>query len=254
MKIASTLAAATAFALAGTTASAAELRLFYPGALHSALHDLEPGFERAAGHKIAGEDGPAGAVAARVEKGETADVVIATTGQIDALAKSGRVVAGSSVVIAKVGMGVATRAGAARPDVSTLEALERALLAAKSIGFPDPAGGSSSGIYAAKLIAGMASAATLQAKVRVFPTGAPLFAAVAKGEVDLCLGQLTELIAAPGLGIAGRLPQPIQNYTEFSGAVVTSARQPEAAKALLAYLTAPAALSTMQVKGFEAGH
>ena len=238
------------FAIPGP-AAAADLKFLYPGALHTAMHDLTHEFESTTGHKITSEDGPAGAIAARVEKGEAADVAIATTSQIEALAKQGRIVPGSQVVLAKVGMGLATAKGRAKPDISSVEALKRALDAAKTIGFPDPAGGSSAGAWAAKLLASFDNSAELTAKVRLFPTGAPLFAAVAKGDVEICFGQLTELIAAPGLDLIGNLPAPAQNYTEFAGGIVASGKQAEAGKALLGYLTSPAAAATMKAKGLE---
>ncbi len=234
-------------------ASAADVVLLAPGALESSLHDLLPDFEKSSGHRARMDFGPAGAIADRIQKGEAADVGIATAGQIDALLAQGKILPGSRANLAKVGMGVGSRKGAAKPDIGSVEALKRALLAAKSIGFPDPAGGSSSGAHAAKWIGSLDIAPQIQPKIKLFPTGAPLFEAVARGDVELAFGQLSELLAAPGVEIAGPLPAEAQNYTRFSIGVVASGKEAEAGKALVEFLTSPAALSHMRTKGFEPG-
>jgi ABC-type molybdate transport system substrate-binding protein len=134
---------------AGSTARAVEIKLLCAVALHPAIDALIPDFEKSSGHKVTVAYGTAGAVADRVQKGEAADIVISSVPLIDQLQAQGKVVAGSRVNIAKVGVGVFVRKGTAKPDISSADAFKRSMLAAKSIAYPDPAGGGASGIYVA---------------------------------------------------------------------------------------------------------
>src|SRR5215208_1368100 len=134
---------------AGSTARAAEIKLLSASALHPAIDALIPDFERSSGHEVTVAYGTAGAVADRVQKGEAADIVISSVAMIDRLQAQGKVAAGDRVIIAKVGVGAFVRKGAA---ISSADAFERSMLAAKSIAYPDPAGGGASGIYVASLL------------------------------------------------------------------------------------------------------
>src|SRR4051812_3688984 len=136
----------------GTAARAAEIQLLCAVALHPAIDALIPDFEKSSGHKVAVAYGTAGAVADRVQKGEAADIVISSGPMIDRLQAQGKVVAGDRVIIAKVGVGAFVRKGAAKPDISSVDAFKRSMLAARSIAYPDPAGGGASGIYVASLL------------------------------------------------------------------------------------------------------
>lgn len=237
--------------IVGDGANAADIRLLHPGALTGTVKTLVPRFEKSSGHEVVTVAGTGGALTERVAKGEAADVLIVTAGQIKQLTAQGRIVAGTMVNIARLGMGIAVQKGAPKPDISSVEALRRALLAAKSIGYADPARGAPSGIHAAKVIADFGLAADLKQKTRTFGSGPELIAALAKGEVDLAFGPMTEIAAVSGVELAGALPAPVQDVTQLAGGIVASSQQIEAAKELLNFLTSPNARSELSARGFE---
>jgi molybdate transport system substrate-binding protein len=246
-------AAVSAIFLAGGIASAAEITVLSVGSLRSSLIPLLSDFEKSSGHKVKMESGAAGAMVSRIQKGEVVDVVIVTPPQIETLVAEGKVVSGTQVKIAKVGMGLAASKSTGITDISTIDAFKRALLAAKSIGHTDPSGGASSAIYAAKLLASLDMAAELKPKIKTtFATNDDLFEALRKGDVELGFGQTTEIAATPGVTFVGPLPAPVQNYSVYSAGVAASANQPVAAKEFISFLTAPATIAAMKEKGVEA--
>jgi molybdate transport system substrate-binding protein len=145
------------------------MKLLCAVALQPAMVAPIPDLEKSSGHKITIAYGTAGAVADRVQKGEAADIVISAPPLIDQLQAQGKVVAGSRVIIAKVGVGVFMRKGAAKPDISSAEAFKRSMLAARSIAYPDPAGGGASGIYVASLLERLGIAVEMKPKTKLFP-------------------------------------------------------------------------------------
>jgi len=233
----------------GSTAAAADIKLLCASALHPAVDVLVPDFEKSSGHKVTVVYGTAGAVADLVQKGEAADIIISSVPTIDRLRTQGKVAAGDRVVIAKVGVGVFVRKGAAKPDISSVDAFKLAMLAAKSIAYPDPAGGGASGIYVASLLDRLGIAADMKAKTRLM-TLETLYAIVASGEVEIGFNQVSEVLAQPAVAFAGPLPPAIQNYTQFAPAIVTGT-QTDAAAALLAFVSSPAAQAVLREKGFE---
>jgi molybdate transport system substrate-binding protein len=239
----------------GTVAGAAEIRVVSPASMQTAMDELVPEFEKSSGHKVMIAFGPVGAVADRIWKGEAADVAIVSRQQIEDLRKEGKIVEGSRVDLAKVGVGVAVRKGAAKPDLSSVEALKRALLDAKSIAYLDPASGAVSGTYVAGLLDRLGIAAQLKPKVKLITItpSATAFEVLAKGDVALQFGQITEIIAAPGVDFAGPLPAEIQNYTVFAAGIVAGSKQQEAGTALIRFLSSPAAAAVMKTKGLEEG-
>jgi len=185
------------------------------------------------------------------QKGEAADVVIASGAQIDELQKQGKVVPGSRVDIAKVGLGVFVRKGSAKPDLSSVEGFTRSLSTAKAIVYVDPASGAASGIYIASLLDRLGLAAEMQPKTKLSPSpDAPLYESVASGEADLGFSLITEILAQPSVELAGPLPSAIQKYTQFA-AGITRQQQPDAGKALVTFLSSPAAQAVLRTKGFE---
>jgi molybdate transport system substrate-binding protein len=134
----------------------------------------------------------------------------------------------------------------------TAEAFKRALSAATSIGHTDPAGGASSAIYAAQLLARLDNSAELKPKIKTFASNALLFEAVAKGEVELGFGQVSEIVAASGVDLVGPLPASVQDYSRYSAAVPASAKEPDAGKAFISFLVSPAAVTVMKAKGIDA--
>jgi molybdate transport system substrate-binding protein len=243
-------AAVSAVVLASSIASAAEITVLSVGSLRSSLTPLLSDFEKSSGHKVKMESGAAGAMVSRIQKGEVVDVIIVTPPQIETLVADRKVVSGTQVKIAKVGMGLAASKSAGTPDISTIDGFKRALLAAKSIGHTDPSGGASSAIYAAKLLASLDIAAELKPKIKtIFPTNDDLFDALRKGDVELGFGQTTEIAATPGVTFVGPLPAPVQNYSVYAAGVVSNAKQPDAAKAFVSFLTAPTTVAAMKAKG-----
>ena len=236
---------------AGTTARGAEIRLLCAVALQPAMVALIPDFEKSSGHKVTIAYGTAGAVANRVQKGEAADIVINAGPLIDQLQAQGKVVADSRVTIAKVGIGVFVRKGAAKPDIGSADAFKRSMLAARSIAYPDPAGGGASGIYVASLFERLGIAAEMKPKTKLFPPTEVLYASVASGEVEIGFNQISEILAQPTVELAGPLPSAIQNYTQFAPGIVSSSSQIDVARALVAFLSAPAAQAVLKAKGFE---
>ena len=235
---------------AGSTARAAEIKLLCASALHPAIDALLPDFEQSSGHKVTVAYGTAGAVADRVQKGEAADIVISSVQMIDRLQAQGKVVAGNRVIIAKVGVGVFVRKGAAKPDISSADAFKRTMLAAKSIAYPDPARGGASGIYVAGLLERLGIAAEMKPKTKL-STLETLYSSVASGEVEIGFNQVSEILAEPTVELAGPLPPEIQNYTQFLPGIVTGSSQADAARVLVTFLYSPAAKAVLKAKGFE---
>ena len=234
----------------GGAARAAEIKLLSASALHPVIDALIPDFEKSSGHKVTVAYGTAGAVADRVQKSEAADIVISSVPMIDRLQAQGKVVAGDRVIIAKVGVGAFVRKGAAKPDLSSADAFKRSMLAAKSIAYPDPAGGGASGIYVASLLERLGIAAEMKPKTKLSTLGT-LYASVASGEVEIGFNQVSEILAQPTVELAGPLPPAIQNYTQFAPGIVTGSSQADAARALVTFLYSPAAKTVLKAKGFE---
>ena len=235
---------------AGSTTSAAEIKLLSASALHPAIDALIPDFEKSSGHKVTVAYGTAGAVADRVQKGEAADIVISSVPMIDRLQAQGKVVAGDRVIIAKVGVGAFVRKGAAKPDISSADAFKRSMLAARSIAYPDPAGGGASGIYVANLLERLGIAAEMKPKTKLATLGT-LYNSVASGDVEIGFNQVSEILAQPTVELVGPLPPAIQNYTQFAAGIVTSSSQADAARALVAFVSSPATQVVLKAKGFE---
>lgn len=231
---------------------AAEIKVLSGSALDPVLPQIVRDFERSSGHKVVLDaDGAIGAMTARIEKGEIADVVIVSGAQIDHLIARGRVAAGSRADLARVGVGIFVRAGAPKPDIGTIDAFKRTMLAAKSIGFNDPAAGAPVSIYLLDLFERMGIAGTMQPKTIAFKQRSERFAPVARGEVEIGFNQISEILAAPGVDLAGPMPAGIQNYTQFSAGIVTSGSQAAAAKAFIEFIVAPASRAVFKAKGFE---
>ena len=236
---------------AGSTARAAEIKLLCAVALHPAIDVLIPDFEKSSGHKVTIAYGNAGAIADRFQKGEAADLVINAAPLMDQLRAQGKVLAGDRIIIAKVGVGVFVRKGAAKPDISSADAFKRSLLAARSVAYPDPAGGGASGIYMVSLIERLGIAAEMKPKTKLSPPGKVLYASVASGDVEIGFNQISEVLAQPTVEFVGPLPSAIQNYTQFAPGIVTGSSQADAGRALVTFLSSPPAQTVLKAKGFE---
>ena len=232
--------------LTASSARAADLHVMISAGFHGVYAALAPAFERASGHRLVTVRGPSmgdspEAIPARLARGEAADVVIMDGEAADELARRGLLRAGSSVELARSQVGMVVRAGAPKPDIGTVEAFRRALLAANSIAYSD----SGSGTYlSTKLFAQLGVAeqvAGKSRKVRGPPSGEPVAAVVARGEAEVGFQQVSELIHVPGVTFVGALPAELQPGFSFAGALAAMARQPDAAAALLRFLSSPEA-------------
>jgi molybdate transport system substrate-binding protein len=236
----------------GSTAKAAEIKLLSAVALHPAFDLLIPDFENSSGHKVAAAYGNAGAILKRFQDGEAADLMINAAPLMDQLRAQGKVAAGDRIIIAKVGVSAFVRRGAAKPDMSSADAFKRSMLAAKSIIYPDPAGGGASGIYMASLLERLGIAAEMKPKTKLSPSADVLYASVASGDVEVGFNQVSEVLAQSSVvEFAGPLPSAIQNYTEFSPGIVTGSSQADGARALVTFFSSPAAEPVLKAKGFE---
>lgn len=209
--------------------------------------ELVAEYEKAGKHRVATSFIGSIDIMKKMHAGVTTDLVILSSKALDELIKLGKVVPGSRVDLAKSGVGVAVRKGAARPDISSTEALKRTLLAAKSIGFSS----GPSGVYLIGLFQRMGIAEQLKPKVTQTPPGVMVGGLIERGEVELGFQQVSELMPFAGVDLFGTLPAEIQEITVFSGGVHTGAKQPAAAQDLLKFLTRPEGAPVIRKKGME---
>jgi len=233
-----------------TTAEAAEVKILTAGAMKAVVLELVPQFEKETGHKAVVDNDTAGGLAKRVEGGEAFDLAVITPGVIGDLAKKGKVAADSRANVARVGVGVVVKEGAPVPDIGSVDAFKRALLAAKSVAYIDPASGGSSGIYLSGLFDKLGIAADIKPKAKL-KQGGYVAELIAKGEAELGLHQISEILPVKGVKLVGPLPAEIQNYTTYAAGVGTEAKQPEAAHAMLKLLTGAAADGVLKARGME---
>jgi len=237
----------------GIKAEAAEIKVLSAFGMQSVLEDLGPKFERATGHKLALTFATGGATVKRVQGGEVFDVVITLRQGIETLVKDGKAPAGNVTALASAGISVAVRKGAPKPDISSPDALKRTLLAAKSISYVDPASGGASGIHFAKVLDRLGIANEMKSKT-IFPnpqTPAEVGVLIANGEAEIGVHIIQELIPVAGIDIVGPLPGDLQNTIVFAAAVMASAKDAEAAKALVNSLRTPEAAAVIKAKGME---
>jgi molybdate transport system substrate-binding protein len=238
-----------AAALAMTSAQAADITVLASPAMKEAYLELAPRFEQARGHKVATTWAGTADIMKRMQARETFDVVIAAANSIDELTDTGRLMAGSRKDLVRSGVGVTVRAGAPQPDISTAEAVKKAVLAAKSVGIST----GPSGVYMSALFEKMGIADQVKSKLKVPPSGAQIGELVAKGEVELGFQQVSEIVHVKGAQFVGPLPPEIQRVTVFAGAVHAASAEPDAARELLEFLASPEHAPLLQKHGLEPG-
>jgi molybdate transport system substrate-binding protein len=246
MKLA-VLAAAIGMSLLMTEVShAAEIKAFFTGASHRSLDAILPQFEKTTGHKIVSQYDLPPALIKKVDAGEPFDVIILSY-DVEGLVKQGKLVPDSRTVLGRIGIGMAVRKGSPKPDFSTVENFKRALLNAKSFA---TSGEGSSGRYVASLIQRLGIAEQVKPKIK---SGGPGASAkmLANGEVDFVVSGLPPLLGTPNIEWLGYLPDEINNWLLFTGGLSVNAKQPEAGRALLKYLTGPAAAAVWKENGLE---
>jgi molybdate transport system substrate-binding protein len=227
-----------------------EIRLLGPVSLRVVLPHLLPQFEQASGLKVTVGYATLGAIAKRVADDEAVDVVMVSPAQNEELRKQGKLLAGSDAEIARVGFTVFVKKGAPKPDIGSVDALKTTLLAAKSIVLGDPAAGGGAGVYTAGLMQRLGIAEDIKARTRLVRSGTEVAETVAKGEADIGIGVASDAAIVPGLD-ATALPAGAQSYSVYVAGVSAGSKQADAAKALIAFLTSPAAKQALRANGFE---
>jgi molybdate transport system substrate-binding protein len=248
MKAKLIIAAITSLILAGT-AQAAEIKLLASTAIKDAYLELLPQFEKATGHKITAAWSSTPNIQKRVAAGETADLVILGNSGTEELIKQGKLAANSRADFAKSGIAVAVRAGAPKPDISSSAAVKKSVLAAKSVAYSAGA----SGIYLASMFEKLGISEQVKSKLATVKPGEPVGEVVARGEAEIGLHQLSELLHVKGIQILGPLPPDIQHITVFSGCTHSGSKEADAAMALAKFLTGPSAAPVIKKHGLEPG-
>jgi len=246
------LAIAVAMFVATTTAHAAEINAFISTALKTVTDEVIPPFERAGGHSVRALYAPPGALLKHFEAGEPADIFLTGREAIDQLIGEGKIVPGR-IDLATTGIGICVRKGAPKPDVSTPDAFKRAMLEAKTVGYASPAGGSIVGPHIQKIFQKLGIAEQMAPKTKL-SAGGPngrVSVLVSSGEAEIGLQQVTELLSNPGVDVIGMLPADLQQITMYSAGITTSAKQPDAARALVKAMTAPSTAAIYKAKGLD---
>jgi len=246
------LAGAVGAVVCTPAAQAVELKLLTAGAFKSTVVALVPDYEKTSGNKVSVDNDTVGGLMKRIEAGESFDVVVMTPDAVDKLAGAGKVMSGSRTNLARVGVGVMVKRGAAKPDISTVDAFKKAVLEAKSISFIDPASGGSSGIYVEKLLERLGIADQVRPKEKL-KQGGYVADYIESGEAELGIHQISEILPHAGVTLVGPLPKEIQNYTVYAAGIGAGAKDRDAAKALIASLSGPSAQALFKTKGMEPG-
>jgi molybdate transport system substrate-binding protein len=226
---------------------AAEIKVLAGGVMSAVLGELGPEFERATLHKLMMQHGLAPALQRRIEAGEAFDVVIVNFDSMEALSQQGKIAAGTRADFASIGIDVAVRAGAPKPDLRSVDAFRRAMLNAKSITY-EP--GNSTAIHLAGVFERLGIADQMKAKTRSQPTQRGT-QAVANGEIELAFGPANNLRSVDGVELLGTVAPELQKYLVFVAAVGTGAKEPEAAQAFINFLMRPEAIEVIKAKGME---
>jgi molybdate transport system substrate-binding protein len=260
-KISRRVFAATVALLAASfagTASAAEIKVLCSGAMRAVLQQLAPTFEKSSSHKLMIEYATAGKVEEKIAADEVIDVAILTKPRAEKLVRAAKLVGGTTTVLARVPIGLAVKNGAPHPDISSVEAFKRALLDARSIAYVDPASGGTSGIFLAQALEKLGIAAELKSKIRlVSPAGQSsprVGEVVQRGEAEIGIQPISELMEVRGIDIVGPLPANLQSpdLVYMTGSPAAS-EQPLPAKALIDFLAAPSAAPVYKANGMEPG-
>lgn len=245
--IVTALSASVVLLLMPNLVDASEIQVIQGMGVKEAFLELTPRFEKQSGHKVTTTWEGFAQIPNRLAAGETFDVVISAAGLLKDLTNQGKILAGSSVELARSGVGVAVKSGAPKPDIGTAEAFKRTLLAARSIVYSSGA----SGRYLVELFQRMGISEEIKAKSKQVPSEIPVGAIIARGEAEIGFQQVSELIAFPGVDFVGPLPAEIQRYTAYFAAVPASAREVDAAKALIKFLSFPNASPVYKKMGME---
>jgi molybdate transport system substrate-binding protein len=237
----------------GRVALPIEIRVLSTTAMKMVFEEIAPRFERETGNRLAVTLGPSLVLEKRLGEGEAADVAIVTDAGAKNLIARGMLAAAGAADIARSPIGICVAKGAVKPDISTADAFKRTMLAAKSVAMSKPVGGGASGVHMAKVFERLGITDAMQAKAKYGAGGAGGLAAlvVERGEAEIGIQQMAELMAVPGIKVVGPLPPELQSLTVFTAAVPANAPHPEAGRAVIAVLTTAAAKSVIKAKGLD---
>jgi molybdate transport system substrate-binding protein len=241
------LAAAVVLLMPIATAHAVELKVLSGNGMKAILGDLTGEFERTTGHKLVIAYATAGLMKDRIRAGEVADVAVMQRYLLDDLLQQGRIVPSSTIDIAHSPIGVFGRVNLPKPDISSVEGLKRALLAAKSITYTDPVNGGLSGSFFPTVLERLGIAEQMKPKTRLGSPGER----VSTGEVELGVLQISEILPLTGVQLIGPLPEQLQGNIAVSAAVISGAHQPDAGTTLIKFLSSPAAAAVIKAHGME---
>jgi molybdate transport system substrate-binding protein len=233
-----------------TNAVTAELKIMTPRSMWTVLKEIGPHFENTSGYKLNVVTDIAATLANRIVAGESFDVFIGPPVQMDRVIQNNKVITNTRTAIAHSGIGMEVRVGSQKPDISTVEAFKRALLNAKSIGYLKQEG--TSGAYLARLFDRLGIAEAIQSKV-TRPETDIVSELVVKGEIELGMVVITQIMTTPGVELVGPIPQELQSYVRWSGGVSVNSAAPEVAMELIRFLTSPKALPVIKAQGMEPG-
>jgi molybdate transport system substrate-binding protein len=226
-----------------------EVRVLASNGIKAVVEDLRAQAEHALGRAISVQYRPTAALKQEIDAGEPFDVVIVTAESIAQLSKEGKTTGGEGTPISRAGVGIGIRKGAPRPDITTPEALKRAMLGAKAIAY-GPTGASTP--YITRMLDTLGIADTMKAKTLFFDTSDGTKAAVVQGKADFGITLVSEILPAQGLELLGPFPNEFQGYVRFSAAVSANTKNPETASALIKFLAGPDALSSIKARGMQA--
>lgn len=233
-------------------ATAAEIKVLSTIAVKAVMEELAPQFERTSGHQVSIEFGTSAVLKRQVDAGGRFDVFIVTPPEtIDDLIKQDKVAVGTRTDFARTGVGVAIRTGTPSPDISSADALKRTLISAKSVGYTDPARGGTSGVYLAGLIERLGISAELKSKTKLSVGIPALVEALANGDIEIGMLQMSEIVPDKRLELVGPLPPGLEKVTIIAAGIMTTSAYPEASRSLIQFLKSPAAMSVIKAKGME---
>jgi molybdate transport system substrate-binding protein len=247
MQVLVAIALVAALILPLSATQAAEIKVLSGNGARAAVRELAAQFERASGHRVAIHFEVNAALKRKIEAGEAFDAVVLNPPVLDELIRQGRLDAGTRADIGRAGLGIGIRAGMPRPDVGSVAAFRDTLLGARSVAYP---GEGASGVYFVGLLDRLGIAAEMRPKLRPMPAEDTV-EVVARGEADLVVVVASRMVGVPGVEMIGPIPAELQTSIGFAAAVGAAAREPEAARAFVRFLSAPAAAPVLKAMGVE---
>jgi molybdate transport system substrate-binding protein len=239
------------FALGATPSVSADIRVFTSGAPSAVEQALATKFSEATGDRILITVGNLSAIQDKLSVAEPPDIVVLPVPAIEALDKIGTLRSGSRIDLARVGIGIAVREGAKLPDISTVDAVRKTLLEARSIAHPDPLGGGFAGAQITRMFERLGIADAVKPKVKLMYAIAGGVGAVANGDADVGLFNISEILPVKGVTLVGPLPPELQSYITFAGALHAGSASPERALTFLRSLSDPTSRDSWKKGGFE---